>query len=69
MDAQDLQPCVTRDRGIMIVIAAPSRKSLGEAMERYFRDLHPSGYMVEVEEEPFEKGGTWKVFLRKFKCR
>lgn len=69
MNAQDLQPCVPRDKGTTIVITAPSRKALDEAMERYFRDLHPASHMVEVEDEPFEKDGTWKVFLKKFKCR
>ena len=69
MDEQELQPCVTRDKGSTVVIVAQSKEALEEALERYFRDLHPARHAVEVESGPGEKDGTWKIFLKKFKCR
>lgn len=69
MSAQEPEPCVKGDRSVTIVIVAASRKDLDQAVERYFRKMHPARHLVRVDEQPFEKDGSWKIVLKRSKCQ
>lgn len=69
MDSQELGPRVAQDRPVTIVIVAQSREELDRSIERYFREMHPSKHVIQVDDGPLEKDGTWKVVLKRTRCR